>query len=302
MGGDRRRPLKAQRSSRSAEAVAFARAVESGVRHERRLFSDPFAEHFLTPFLSHASRLAHGPVLGRVLLSFGNWLSPGGLGNVVGRTGFIDRALSSALKDGVDQLVILGAGYDCRAYRLPELAAVRTFEVDHPDTQTRKRRVLDQLGASSSGPLNFVPIDFDRQSLPTAMAASGFVSGARNFFIWEGVTQYLLAESVDETMRFVADASCTGSWIAFTYVDLGLIRGTKRFPGAGRLMAWLRRSGEPIRFGIDPTQLDAFLKARGLELADEAAGAEYRDRYFAPQGRRLATNEYDRAALARVRG
>ncbi len=103
-------------------------------------------------------------------------------------------------------------------------------------------------------------------------------------------------------MRFVADASCPGSWIAFTYVDLGLIRGTKRFPGAGRLMAWLRRSGEPLRFGIDPTQLDAFLKARGLEIADEAAGAEYGDRYFAPQGRRLATNEYDRAALARVRG
>jgi methyltransferase (TIGR00027 family) len=294
--------VKALRSSRTAEAVAFARAVESGVRPERRLFSDPFAAHFLTPFLGPASRLSRGPVLGRALLSFGNWLLPGGLGNVIGRTCFIDRALGSALRDGVDQVVILGAGYDCRAFRLPELAAVRTFEVDHPDTQTRKRRVLDQLGASSSGDLNFVPVDFDRDSLATAMATSGFVSGARNFFIWEGVTQYLLAESVEETMRFVADSSCAGSWIAFTYVDLGLVLGTKRFPGAGRLMALLRSSGEPFRFGIDPTQLDAFLKARGFEFADEAAGAEYRDRYFAPQGRRLATNEYDRAALARVRG
>ena len=241
-------------------------------------------------------------MLGRALLSFGNWLLPGGLGNVVGRTCFIDRALCSALRDGIDQLVILGAGYDCRAYRLPELAAVRTFEVDHPGTQARKRRVLDQLGARSTGDVNFVPVDFDRDSLATAVATSGFVSGARSFFIWEGVTQYLLAESVDETMRFVAEASCPGSWIAFTYVDLGLIRGTKRFPGAGRVMAWSRWSGEPFRFGIDPAQLGAFLQARGFELADEAAGAVYRDRYFTPQGRRLTTNEYDRAVLARVRG
>ncbi len=198
--------------------------------------------------------------------------------------------------------MILGAGYDCRAYRLPELAAVRMFEVDHPDTQTRKRRVLDQRGARSTGDVNFVPIDFDRQSLSTVMASSAFVSWARSFFIWEGVTQYLSAKSVDETMRFVADSSRRGSWIAFTYIDLGLIRGTKRFPGAGGLMAWLRWSGEPFRFGVDPAQLDAFLKARGLDLVDEAAGAGYRDRYFTPQGRRIKTNEYDRAALARVRG
>ena len=242
------------------------------------------------------------PVLSCALLSFGNWLLPGGFGNVVGRTCFIDFALRSALRDGIDQLVILGAGYDCRAYRLPELAAMRTFEVDHPGTQTRKRRVLERVGARSIGDVKFVPVDFARHSLATVIATSGFVSGARSFFIWEGVTQYLLAESVDETMRFVAEASCPGSWIAFTYVDLGLIRGTKHFPGAGRLMAWLRWSGEPFRFGIDPAQLDDFLKARGFELADEAAGAVYEDRYFTPRGRRLSTNEYDRAALARVRG
>ena len=146
-------------------------------------------------------------MLGRALLAFGNGLLPGGLGNAVGRTCFIDRALCSALCDGIDQLVILGAGYDCRAYRLSELGAVRTFEVDHPDTQDRKRRLLDQLGASSRGELRFVPVDFDQHSLEDAMATSGFVLGLRNFFIWEGVTEYLLAESVDETMPVVRMAN-----------------------------------------------------------------------------------------------
>jgi methyltransferase (TIGR00027 family) len=294
--------MKAQRSSRSAEAVAFARAIEAGVAAELRAFSDPFAEGFLGRSSRSALRMIRAPWLGRALLAFGDRLLPGGLGNVIGRTCFIDAALRSALEDGLDQLVILGAGYDCRAYRLRELARVRTFEVDHPDTQARKRRILADLGASPAGDLRFVAIDFDEEPLVTAMARSGFATGARNFFIWEGVTQYLLPDSVDETLRFAVGASGAGSWIALTYIDLGLIRGTKRFPGGGRLLGWLRRSGEPFRFGIDPAQLDAFLEARGLELVDDAAGAGYTERYLAPRRRRLATNEYDRAALARVRG
>ncbi len=302
MGGDRRTRLKAKRSSGSAEAVAFARAIESGVGEPLRLFSDPFAKHFLTASSRLASWLTHTPLLGSVLLAIGDGLAPGGLGNVVGRTCFIDRALCSALEDRVGQIVILGAGYDCRAYRLPELAKVPIFEVDHPDTQVRKRRVIEELEITSPARVRFVPVDFDRESLGTAMAKSGFVSGLRNFFIWEGVTQYLRPESVDATLRYVVEVSRPGSWIAFTYIDLHLIRGTKRFSGADRLMRLLRQFGEPFRFGIDPSELSAFLETRGLELVDDIAGAGYVERYFAPRGRRLSTNEYDRAVLARVPG
>ena len=139
-------------------------------------------------------------------------------------------------------------------------------------------------------------------SLATAAAKGGVRSGARNFFIWEGVTQYLQPESVDATLRYVVEVSRPGSWIAFTYTDLGLIRGTKRFAGGDRLMRMLRRVGEPFVFGIDPSQLGAFLETRGLELIEDITGGGYVERYFAPRDRRLPTNEHERATLARVRG
>jgi len=289
-------------ASSSAEAVALARAIETGVAEQLRLFADPLAQHFLPASIRLAIRLTRVPFLGRSILAVGDRLLPGGWGSVVGRTCFIDSALRRALADGVDQVVILGAGYDCRAYRIPELAGSRVFEVDHPRTQARKREILERLLTSVPASVTFVPTDFDRQSLAAAMAHKGLVPGQRNFFIWEGVTEYLRPESVDATLRYVAEVSRPESCIAFTYVDSGFIRGTKSFPGAKQLIRMARIVGEPFTFGIDPSDLNAFLQARGLELMDDTGGSGYVERYFAPRGRRLSANEYERAALARLPG
>ncbi len=289
-------------ASRTAEAVALARAIETEVGEELRLFADPFAQHFLRAPIRLAIRVTRVPFLGRSVLAVGDRLLPGGWGSVVGRTCFIDSALRRALGDGVDQVVILGAGYDCRAYRIPELAGSRVFEVDHPITQARKRRILERLLTSVPSSVAFVPTDFDRQSLEAAMADKGLVRGQRNFFIWEGVTEYLRPESVDSTLRYVAEVSRPGSRIAFTYVDFGVIRGTKSFAGAKQLMRMARMFGEPFTFGIDPSDLSTFLQDRGLELMDDTGGSGYVERYFLPRGRRLSANEYERAALVRLPG
>jgi methyltransferase (TIGR00027 family) len=300
LGGDREANPMKHEASRTAEAVAFARALETAGGEQLRLFADPFAEHFLPRSMRMPIRLTRVPLLGNGILALGDLLLPGGWGNVVGRTCFIDSALCCALRDGVDQVVILGAGYDCRAYRLPELGGARVFEVDHPKTQSRKHRILNRLLSSVPANVTFVPIDFDRQSLATAMANKGLVPGRRSFFIWEGVIQYLNPESVDATLRYVAEASCSDSYLAFTYVDLGLVRGTKSFRGAKRLTRLVRLFGEPFTFGIDPSDLRSFLQARGLELVEDVGGSVYVERYFAPRGRRLSVNDYERAVLARV--
>ena len=301
-GGGRRGQLKTREPSKSAEMVAFGRAIENSFGEQVRLFSDPFAEHFLPPASRFVCELSHARPIGNAIIAIGNWLIPGGFGFLIGRTCFIDRALRDALKEGIDQLVILGAGYDCRAYRLPQPSPVTTFEVDHPDTQTRKRKVVERLESCSTANVRFVAVDFERESLETEMTKSGFVSGLRNFFIWEGVTQYLRPTSVDATLRYVVDVSRPASQIAFTYVDRGFVRGTKRFAGAGRILRTARRLGEPIQFGVEPRELRSFLDARGLELLDDVVGVGFVDRFFAPRGRRLSSSEYEHAALARVRG
>jgi methyltransferase (TIGR00027 family) len=264
-----------------------------------RLFDDPFARSFLPAIPAATAYIANIPVLGAAVTATAELLAPGARGIAVGRTRFIDDALLSAVKE-VDQIVILGAGYDSRAYRLTLPSDVSVFEVDHPATQARKRRTLAPLLRRTPSRVTFVAVDFDRDSLASALAANGFAAGRRNFFIWEGVTEYLQPTSVDATLQFVVEASAPGTWLAFTYTDIRLIDGRKRFRGGRRLLALSRLGGEPYCFGIDPSDLRAFLAGRHFELIEDIAGAGYAQRYFAPRGRRIAGNEYERTALARV--
>src|SRR5262245_56108719 len=127
-----------QRISRTATVVALWRARESARAASTRLFEDPFAEMFVGWRLRRALKLSRLPVVGAALpwgLVDGHW--DGSRGTVAVRTRYIDDALGVALRNGVEQVVILGAGFDSRAYRIPGIERVRVFEVDHPVTQAR---------------------------------------------------------------------------------------------------------------------------------------------------------------------
>ena len=91
------------------------------------------------------------------------------------RTRVIDDALRDFVAGGGRQLVLLGAGYDCRALRLPELAELRVFEVDHPATQAHKRDVLAQLRVELAGAATST-WDFETRAmddLPDVLAEAG---------------------------------------------------------------------------------------------------------------------------------
>jgi len=199
-------------------------------------------------------------------------------------------------------VVILGAGYDSRAYRIAAIERARVFEVDHPDTQARKRALLDRLLVRIPNHVSFVSIDFNHQRLDDRMKKAGFREGGRCFVIWEGVTEYLDADAVDATLRFLARSAAPGSEMVFTYLDLALLDGTQSFRGGRLHLAMIRWAGEPFTFGIDPRKLGSYLAERGFERLDDAAGEELARRYFRPRGRRDRSNEYQRVALARVTG
>lgn len=292
--------MRSNSAANSAQAVALARAIESARPESTRLFFDPFASGFLDAGPRAIARLCRIRGLGDAILWLADAVTPGARGNTLGRTRFIDGSLLAAINRGLDQVVILGAGYDCRPYRLPESSTVAVFEVDHPATQARKRARLKDLVPGMPDHVEFVPIDFNERSLADGMKGSAFRLGSRNFFIWEGVTEYLSSEAVDSTFRFVVDVSAPGSLLAFTYTDRGLINGTKEFAGGRRLLALNRLGGEPYSFGLDPATLRDHLAARGLDLLDDIAGEGYQERYFTPLGRVLSGNEYERVALARV--
>ena len=120
------------------------------------------------------------------------------------RTRFIDDCLRRAIEAGATQVVILGAGFDTRAYRLTDLLKDTTiFEVDRPQTQeVKKRRVAEALGGAPPN-VAYVPIDFQHDNLGEVLARHGHDPACRTCFIWEGVTMYLPAAAVRATLEFV---------------------------------------------------------------------------------------------------
>lgn len=285
--------------SRTAQTVAFARAIESLQPREQRLFEDPYATRFLDGDGLWVLSLLRRTAYRRTVLYCIEQIGPGLLPYATARTAFIDEALATALGRGVSQVVILGAGYDTRALRTPNIETAVVYEIDHPDTQAFKRARLGADIEPLEERVRFVGIDFDRQDLGERLRSAGFRFDVPSFVIWEGVTQYIHEQAVDETLRTLAMMS-RGSEVVFTYVDRALIEGTRSFPGGKRLLLAVRLFGEPFRFGLAPTETADFLRERGFTLLEDMGGDDLSARYFAPLNRTDRATETERVALARM--
>jgi len=273
------------RPSRTAQHNALFRALEQG--QDVPLFSDPFARGFL-----RGRYRLYGALPARAVARFIDRRWPGPRAAVSVRTRYIDDRVAEALADGLDQLVILGAGFDARAHRLPGLAGVRVFEVDHPSTQTMKRAVVGAPPAH----VRYVAADLAREPLAPALQAAGLARGARTLVLWEGVTNYLDAASVDATLRAVADLATS---VVFTYVERALLDASAAFAGGRESLAYVRGLGEPFTFGLDPAEVPAYLHARGLDLLEDLDLETVAARYYA--GARPPVSAFYRVVTARCR-
>src|SRR5450631_247919 len=205
----------------SAEMMATLRAV---VTNEGRLAvrcEDQLAKHFLET----KNRVLVNCVPRFLLKMLFDRIAPGSYCFTIARTRHFDEALLAECRSGVEQLVLLGAGYDSRAIRFAgELAGIDVFEVDHPGTQARKRRILDGTARQLPGNLRYVPLDFTSDSLEVALSRSGFAPGRKTLFLWEGVSYYLPQAAVDRVLGFAA--SCApGSSIMFDYALKSFVEG-----------------------------------------------------------------------------
>jgi methyltransferase (TIGR00027 family) len=213
------------------------------------------------------------------------------------RTRLIDDAVRRFVAAGGRQVVVLGAGYDCRALRLPELGGAHIVEVDHPATQGHKRAVLDQLGVHS--PASYLAWDFETHpmdDLPGALADAGHDAAAPTLTIWEGVTMYLTEAAIDASLRAIASWSAAGSELAMTYMTKARLSRPSLAVRAVR--AVVQRLGEPFRFGWDPDELPGYLGARGFALHSDESTFDAAHRLLPPD---LAAQivQTDRVAVAR---
>jgi methyltransferase (TIGR00027 family) len=256
--------MKRKSGSWTAEGVALFRALESMRPEGERRCYDPLAKDFLNTRFRMVCRSRIRSAIARVYIGFRHGRSAM---HIVGRTRYIDYHLVEAIRDGLEQLVILGAGFDSRAYRFDELMNhVQVFEVDHPATQRRKAERLVQMFGNLPEHVTYVPLDFERETLEDRLLDSGYDTELKTMFIWEGVTMYLTAEAVDETLEFIARNSGKGSTIIFDYMYESLLTGTDE--ATLKFRSYLSRLGEPPQFGIEEGAIEQFLNSRGLLLVE----------------------------------
>ncbi len=292
--------MKSDGASFSALGPAALRAAESYQPEAERLFDDRFTIGLLPPLWQLVIRLMRIPSLRNSLLKMRERQFPGIIGSLLCRARYIDDVLHDAMKGGVEQVVVLGAGFDSRAYRIPGIDRLSVFEVDLQTPQTQKKKRLQRLLGNLPSHVTFVPIDFNRQVLGDVMLTAGFRTDAKTFIICEGVTQYITAEAVDATLRFVSGNTPAGSKIVFTYINSGIIDGTGRSEDDQKVVSHAESIGMPWIFGINPAELARYLAMRGLTLVEDVGNAEYQVRYLNPMGRRLNVSEGERVALAQT--
>jgi methyltransferase (TIGR00027 family) len=197
------------------------------------------------------------------------------------RTRFLDDVLYRSLEN-VKQVVILGAGWDTRAYNLVQTADVRVYELDTVQMQAAKRKALKDARIDLTGVI-FCTADFNKESWLDALKRAGFDPNLPTFVLWEGVSPYMTEAAVDATLQTVATQLAAGSAIAFDYFSRHYVQGGD-FSLLPRPFAFaFRWIGEPHVFGL-PTEppararLAAYLAANGLQLVEfEPIGAGARD-------------------------
>lgn len=265
--------MRKNRSSLTASGIALARAVESEKTAGERICYDPYARQFIPSWMYH--------LLGFFIkVGYAELRGPGVNGYLVARERYIDDVLQKFVDEGIQQLVILGAGYDSRAYRFDLPGGVKTFEVDHPLTQADKLEKAQRIFGRTPENVTYVSVDFNTQQLSERLLSSGYDPGLISLFIWQGVTMYLGAEGVANTLTFIVKNAAPGSAIVFDYVYQAVLDGIQKHNEISNMNRYRFMTGEGLTFGIPEGTVGAFLRRYGFHQVKDVTSEELKAAYF----------------------
>jgi methyltransferase (TIGR00027 family) len=279
--------------SRTAAFVAAARQLGALLPPSGQLVDDPYGAAFASPMFARLLERRQESLRSVALIpGLSTWIL-----YMQVRTRVIDDALRAWIAGGGKQLVLLGAGYDCRALRMPELAGVEVLEVDHPATQARKKSILTRLGAHS--PARYITWEFEKRAmedLPDVLAEAGLDLTRPTFTIWEGVTMYLTDAAIDASVRAIREWSAPGSQLAMTYFAKSRITQPSFMTRA--MKAVVGAVGEPWKFGWTPDELPSYLEERKFHLVRDIAITDAAHELLPPEMARHVATADRRFALA----
>jgi len=268
--------------STTAQNVAFVRALESQKPEGERIYYDQYAIKFLSPeYLKFLEISIQSPEKA---------VFPGVQNSLVARARFIDDLIEKLIKEGLMQLVILGAGYDSRAYRIEGLKKIRIFEVDHPVTQNVKLTKIKEALGSHPEYVTYVPADLETEDFGQRLMEHGYERLKKTLFIMEGLLYYLPSHTVERILSFIAKNSSMGSAIVFDYIPESSVGGINARCGTlctacdqealKKAREDLKQQGEPYKFGIKEEMIEQFLVEREFCQIHNVTSEDYKEAYF----------------------
>lgn len=265
--------------SRTAEGMALLRAIEQAQPPSLRIINDPYAAEFLQrPVFRFAARSS---LLSRLMLSFMNRWAPGSQEFLTIRPRLVDELAARLATQGLQQIVMLGAGFDTMALRLRDrLQEIEIFEIDHPATQHAKQETYQRLGTPSN--VRFVAVDFEKDDFVEKLKSSGFDASQRTLVTWLGVTYYLTASAMARALTQISSLGSFGMQLVFDYMLQEVIDGTSKNREALNKARRVAKLGEPWLFGLKPEELSAYLEPFGFVVIKDY-GSEALHKRYCPQ-------------------
>ena len=282
------------RKDATAQGVAKQRLIETLAEPEERIINDPYADRFVLgasviKFMGH-----------RLNVWLAQKLVPGFHEHLISRTRYIDDLVKKNSASGVEQYIILGAGYDSRAHRLELPSSLRIFEVDQPEVQARKRSKLPEELFNSEN-MTYVAVDFTHQSLTGQLMNAGFDQNKSTVFTLEGVSQYITKEALSSTIKEVAALTQRASSTFFiSYVSELFDKNPeacfgKGYPNAEKraklIMYGSAKVGEPWISFYGAEEIENVLSQNGYSVKENVTLKDLNSRYFVPVGRALSENQ-----------
>ncbi len=269
-----------QKPSETAMFAALRRTLAHKEFGDEKFGPDYLAEYFLPPhfrfFLKFKKIQANTKEkLGAAL--------PGLTEYMIARTAYFDGLFVDALEKEFPQIVLMGSGYDTRAYRFAKLnKGTKIFELDIAPTQNQKKLYLKKARIDIPQRVVLVPIDFNQESLGDVLEKAGFDVREKTLFIWEGVTYYLDAQSVDTTLNFVSGSAHPDSIIAFDYTLSLSEENPSDYYGAKEFAQTMkeRHAAEELTFSIPEGEIESFLEGRNLKMIEHLDNEEIEKKFL----------------------
>ncbi len=281
--------MSASDPRKMALQIAGLRAGESQLPEEERVFYDPYAEFFFSEEIrEHFKNVS----VVRSERAKYEEMMPGVNGAVAARIRFMDELAKRETADGLRQLVIIGAGYDTRAYRFEEVKErVAVFEVDHPMTQAVKVDVIREIFGDLPDHVTYTPVVFGEDRMDQKLMESGYNPDLKSLFILEGLMMYIPPPAVDGLLQFIVNASGPGSGLAADCFSKAVVEGASPLKEARVLKQFVEEEGSSLMFGIEESEMGAFFESRGFHPVTTVTTEECKEKFFRGASKSRAVSE-----------